>query len=57
MLGRCKITVGQVMGGNGQRIISGPVWIFAWQTEETPTAGISVSRVEEIQDLPSKKKY
>jgi hypothetical protein len=55
MLGRCKISVGQVMGGNGQGMMSGTVWIFAWQTEEL-CQDIRL-RVEEIQDLPSMKKY
>jgi hypothetical protein len=49
MLGRCKITAGQVMGGNVQRMISGPVWIFAWQTEEALTVGISVSELRKFR--------
>jgi len=52
MLGRCKIAVGQVMGGDGQGMISGTVWIFTWQTEEALTIRISVSELRKFRTSP-----
>jgi hypothetical protein len=52
MLGRHKMSVGQVMGGNGQEMISGTVWIFAWQTEEALTVRISVSELRKFRTSP-----
>jgi len=52
MMGRCKIAVGQVMGGNGQGMISDTVLIFAWQTEEALTVGISVSELRKFRTSP-----
>jgi hypothetical protein len=55
MSGRCKIRVGQVMGGNGQGLNSGIVWIFAWQTEEALTVRISVSEVRKFRTSPVRR--
>jgi len=52
MLGRCKITVGQVIGGSGQGMISGTVWIFTWQTEEALIVRILVSGFMKFKTSP-----
>jgi hypothetical protein len=52
MLGRCKITVGQVMRRKDQGIISGTLWIFTWQTEEALTVTIFVSELRKFRTSP-----